>query len=139
MSSLRLPWPGAALLAAILLSGAAAPPPYPPRTLVLFVASWCAPCHGELRQLESIAALAAPITVRVTPVDQSYATAAMLRDVPAARIWRSARAVDAYAQQSGSLPFSVMTDGSGRPCATHDRALDAASIVAMRRRCGTVS
>lgn len=134
MSSIR-PLPrGIVLLAAALLPAAAAPV-YPPRTLVLFVASWCAPCRAELRQFDAIAAAAAPLEVRVAPLDWTRGTAAMLRTVPAAHVWRSARVAEAFAQHSGGLPFSLMTDAEGRICATHDRALDPAAVRAMRRRC----
>ena len=128
---------GLALLAATPLPAAA--PSYPPQTLVLFVASWCAPCRAELRHLDEIAAAATPVEVRVTPIDQSSGTAAMLRDVPPARIWRSAHTVNAYAQSSGLLPFSIMTDAQGRTCATHDRALDPVSVTAMRHHCDGAS
>lgn len=135
MSSLRLVSIILAIGGTFMLQGAAPPPIYPPRTLILFVASWCAPCRGELRQIDTIAAAASPLDVRVTPVDRSNATAAMLRDVLPMHIWRSARAVNAFAQQTGGLPFSVMTDADGEPCATNDRALNAAAVQAMRRRC----
>lgn len=138
MSSLRFLLPGCAMLGAAPLPPAATPI-YPPRSLILFVAAWCAPCRAELRQVRAIAAAAAPVEVRVTPLDRSSATAAMLRDVPPARIWRSARAVDAFAHDAGSLPFSVMTDADGRPCATHDRALDTTAVLAMRQRCERAS
>ena len=138
MSSLRPLRLAVASLSGCLLP-AAAPPAYPPRTLIVFVASWCAPCRVELRQIEAIATIAAPIEVRVTPVDRSSGTEAMLRDISAARVWRSARALNTFAQNNGSLPFNLMTDTTGRPCATYDRALDPAAVLIMRRRCDGVS
>lgn len=135
MSSLRFSLFSAAVFAAAVPPAAASTPAYPPHTLILFVASWCAPCHAELRQIDAIASAAAPVDVRVTPVDRSGGTAALLRDVPPTRIWRSAQAVSIFTRSNGALPFSVMTDAKGRPCATHDRALDPASVIAMRRRC----
>jgi thiol-disulfide isomerase/thioredoxin len=107
----------------------------PPRTLILFVASWCVPCHAELRQIDAIAAAADPVQVRVVPVDRTPASAALFRGVAPARIWRSARAVGAYTQLAGSLPFSVMTNAAGNTCATHDRGLDRAAVITMRRSC----
>jgi hypothetical protein len=85
--------------------------------------------------LDAIMASADPLDVRVVPIDRSSATTAMLRGVPSARIWRSASAADAFVRDNGSLPFAMMTDTGGRPCAAHALAVDAAAITAMRRRC----
>ena len=109
---------------------------YPPRTLMLLVASWCAPCRTELARLDSIVDAAGPVAVRVVPIDDRPATRAMLRDVPRERVWRTAVALDLVSRETGGLPFSLMTDDAGRRCATHARPLDADAVAAMRRRCG---
>jgi hypothetical protein len=138
MSSIPLIRSSLILLAAAMLP-AASTPIYPAHSLILFVASWCAPCRAELRDIDRLIVLAAPATLRVTPIDRTAATAAMLRSVAPARIWRSARAVDDFARQSASLPFSLMTDAEGRACATHRRALDRVAIEDLRRRCSAAS
>ena len=125
--------------AATLLVGAAPAAPLPPDTLVLAVASWCAPCRGELARLDEIVAAAGATEVRVLPIDRSAATAAMLRGIDPRRIWRSAAAADAVLAETGGLPFSVMTDNRGRRCAAHARPLDAAAVRAMRARCRAAS
>lgn len=135
MSSLRaVPFGLLSASLAMLLTGAARPA-YPPRAVILFVASWCAPCRAEIARLDTIVASADPLEVRVVPIDRSAATTAMLRGVSSARIWRSAGAADAFVRDNGSLPFAMMTDAGGRPCATHVLAVDPAAIAAMRRRC----
>ena len=136
MSTLRTV-PLALLLAGIAgAASAVAEPPYPPRALLLFVASWCAPCRAEIGRLDAIAASAEPLDVRVVPLDRTSATAAMLRGVPSARVWRSASAADAFVRDRGSLPFAIMTDAAGRACATYAYAVDSAAVTALRRRCG---
>ena len=118
-----------------MLGGASAPSPYPPQTLLLLVASWCAPCRVELSRLDAIAEAAGPWQVRVVPVDATRATSAMLRTVDPGRVWRSARGIEALSRDTGGLPFSMMTDAAGQPCARHSRMLDAAAVREMRGRC----
>lgn len=120
---------------------AAEPPPrYPPHVVLLLVAPWCAPCHGELARLDAVADAAAPRSVRVFSVDQGTRARAMVRDVPAARRWepaadewRRARA-DLMARTPG-LPFSVATDARGRVCAASGGGLDAGRTRALVKRC----
>ncbi|MHA6722552.1 thioredoxin domain-containing protein [Sphingomonas sp. RS2018] len=107
-----------------------------PDTLYLLVASWCAPCRVELSRLPALRAAAAPIAVRVVPIDATAATTAMLRGIDPATIDRSARTIDALGSQTGGLPFSLMTDRTGQRCATHRAPLDVMAVRAMRERCG---
>lgn len=115
---------------------AAEPEPLPPNTLLLLVAARCAPCRGELARLDAIAEAAGPVAVRVVPLDGNPATRRMLANVPAWRIDATPRVVERVASRTGGLPFSLMTDAAGRPCAEHARPLDAAGVRAMRRSCG---
>ncbi|KQN91962.1 hypothetical protein ASE90_04190 [Sphingomonas sp. Leaf67] len=127
---------------ALLLTGAAPAEParYPPRSILLFVASWCAPCHGELRQLPAIAAGAGAYRVLVVPIDRGRVTDAMLRVVPAEQLWRpdmerlAELRGDLLAKTAG-LPFSVAIGGDGRACAMHRGGMTAASAREMRVEC----
>lgn len=127
----------APLFAASLLAGPApAATPLPPDTLLLLVASWCVPCHGEIARLGALQAAAGGIDVRVVPYDRRPATLRMLARVDPAHITASSSIVAALASRTPALPYSVMTDATGRICADHTRALDVEAVRAMRRRCG---
>ncbi len=111
---------------ALLLIGAAPAEPvrYPARTILLFVASWCAPCHGELRQLPAIAGGAGPYRVLVVPIDRGRATDAMLRAVPVEQVWRpdAARMAEVRGEllaKTAGLPFSVCTNCGLPPSARY--------------------
>jgi len=115
-------------------------PGYPPRSVLLLVAPWCAPCHAEVARLDALAAAATPLSVRVLLVDQGARARAMVRDVPSAQrweppadAWRRARA-DLMARTPG-LPFSVVTDGQGRICAATGGGLTPERVRALIRRC----
>lgn len=103
-------------------SAAAEQPQPPPTTLVLFVASWCAPCRVELGDLPAISAAAKPFATLVLPLDEGAATAAMLRAVPPAQRWepgpglRAWLRTDVLAGEAG-LPLTVVLDRHGHPCA----------------------
>lgn len=129
----------AALLLAVAPAGAAAPV-YPARTILLFVASWCAPCHGEIAALPRLNEAAGPWRVLVVPIDRGRATAAMLSGVPVAQRWvpdavrMAAMREDLFAGTAG-LPFSVAIREDGRPCGAHRGVLSAARVVALRAGC----
>lgn len=131
------------LLAALCMHGsgtAAEEDRYPPETLLLFVASWCAPCHAELAQLPAIARGAQPYRVLVLPFDDKRASLAMLSQVPAAQRWipgnadRRRMAAELFGDTSG-LPFSVAIGADGRPCGTIRLGLDAARAEALVAGC----
>lgn len=115
----------------------------PPRAAVLlFVASWCAPCHGELRALPEIVAAAAPMRVFVVPIDAARGTDRMMKRVPDDRRWRlpPAAATTLMRRLAGGapgLPTSVAIDASGAVCTVVREPLSPARAVAIRRRCAS--
>ncbi|MFD1035417.1 TlpA family protein disulfide reductase [Sphingomonas hankookensis] len=134
-------WAALALLAWGAGPAVAAPMPYPPRTILLFVASWCAPCHGEIAQLPRLTEAARPYAVTVVPIDRGRATAAMLVGVPATQRWVPDAAAlatirDGLFGGTAGLPFSVAIGGDGRVCGEHRGVLSPGKVEAMRRGCG---
>ncbi len=136
----------------VILLSAAAPPTsapaaprvgeqhYPPRTIIMLVAAWCAPCRGELARLDEIAAAAGGRPIEVLAIDDSAATQRMLRLVDPARVWRPdvaerARLRAALLARTAGLPYAVATDAHGVICADTDGGLDAARTIALVRRC----
>lgn len=132
-------WVAALLLAAG--SAGATPTAYPARTILLFVASWCAPCHGEIAALPRLREAAVPWRVLVVPIDRGRATAAMMAGVPVAERWvpdaaaMAAMRAELFGGTAG-LPFSVAIGGDGRPCGVHRGVLSAARVAALRAGCG---
>lgn len=112
----------------------------PPESILLFVASWCAPCHGELARLEAIGRGAQPYRILVVPFDDSRATRAMLERVRPAQRWQPDRATQRrlaaeVARRSAGLPFSLALNSEAQICAGHSEALNAASAAAMVAAC----
>lgn len=133
-------WAALALLACGAGPAVAAPMPYPPRTILLFVASWCAPCHGEIAQLPRLTEAARPYAVTVVPIDRGRATAAMLAGVPATQRWVPDAAAlatirDGLFGGTAGLPFSVAIGGDGRVCGEHRGVLTTARVTALRAGC----
>ncbi|WP_081988004.1 TlpA family protein disulfide reductase [Sphingomonas sp. 37zxx] len=120
--------------------GFAQEPTIPRDTVLLFVASWCAPCHAELRELDAIAAAARPARTMVVAYDDTRATRAMLRDLPPQNRWPINSAADrqrrrALTQAAVGLPYAVLTDGKGKPCAASNRGLNAERARQLLQRC----
>lgn len=132
-------WLGAALLLLGPPAGAETGR-YPPNSVLLFVASWCAPCHAELARLPAIAQGARPFRVLVVPFDDRPATLAMIAAVPEAQRWRPDRAMQRRLTkelpgETGGLPFSIAVDGDGRTCGSVRVGLDGPGAAALVARC----
>lgn len=134
---------GRAAIMAVLLAApadAAEPVRYPPETVLLFAAAWCAPCRAELARLEEIGAAARPYRVQVVAYDDLPATRAMIEGLPAAARWTPDRAsrravLREVTELSSGLPFALAVDAQGRRCASARAGLDAASTAALVARC----
>ncbi|MBB3910204.1 TlpA family protein disulfide reductase [Sphingomonas desiccabilis] len=133
-----------AVLAGVVLlsatSAAGEPPAYPTRTVLLFVAGWCAPCRAELQQLPQITAAARPYRVLVVPVDSGRRVEQMLAGVPAVQRWRPqgegwTRVQADLLSATAGLPYSVALGADGRPCASSRRGLDPARAADLVSRC----
>ncbi len=131
---------GAAQAPDRLVDGDGAPRPLPAPAIVLFWASWCAPCRVELEMLDPLAAAASPTPVIVIPMDESRTTVALLAGIDPARIRYvpsgAYRLLRTLAGDSGALPVSVALEPSGAVCAIKQGALSVAEAGAWARRCG---
>lgn len=116
-------------------------PRLPPRSVIVLVASWCAPCRGELARLDTIAPAIGGRTLRVLAIDDSAATARMLRVIDPARVWRPDAGVDhvraLLLARTAGLPFSVVTDARGAVCAQGNGGLDAHRAAALVQHCAS--
>lgn len=113
---------------------------YPPSSVLLFVASWCAPCHAELDRLPAITRSARPFRVLVVPFDDSAATRAMMQAVPPEQSWQPdqrtrRRLMRVVMGETAGLPFSMAVDGEGRACGSFRRGLDGQTTAALIARC----
>lgn len=113
---------------------------YPENTVLLLVAGWCAPCRGELAQIDAIAEGAAPYGVRVLLVDDSKAGRRMVASLPPARRWipddaAYAAARAALLSRTPGLPYSAAFDASGTLCADRRGGLDPDRVRALVSRC----
>lgn len=129
-----------AVLIGVAPSAAAEEPAYPADSVLLFVAAWCAPCRAELARLDEIEAAAGTKIVRVVPFDDDAGTAAMLDGVKPRLLWRpggwQARAVrEDVSGRTAGLPYGLVTDRAGRPCAETRRGLTGPRVRALVAQC----
>ncbi len=140
MSTRRLLPLALASLGALAAAPAPADGKYPSRTLVMFVADWCAPCHGEVARLGEITVAARGWRVVVADGDVPTRPGRLVRGVAAERRWIPDAATIARMRRElladvPGLPYAVAFDAAGRPCADNRRPLDAARTRTMLASC----
>lgn len=112
----------------------------PPNSILLFVASWCAPCHAELARLPAISRGAQPFQVLVVSFDETSATRAMIQAVPPTQRWRPSkqlrsRFVAELTGRTAGLPFSVAIGTDGKACGVVRKGLDAQTAADLVASC----
>lgn len=113
----------------------------PPSTILLFWASWCAPCRAEVADIATLERAAAPMRVVVVPVEPRSAWRGLLRSVRADQIYLPLEGGLTLMQRltggsAASLPVSIATDSERRICGVHRVAVTRAIIEHWRDRCG---
>ena len=109
------------------------------RTILMFGASWCAPCIAELRNIAALASDANPDRIVIGWTDGGIRR----YKLPLPGNVEIASGVDAqqmarrYASGIAGLPYSVMIDGQGRKCAEWKSGLTPEAISEMRIACAT--
>ncbi len=111
-----------AMMTVLLLAGPAAASDdakLPANALLLFGANWCAPCLEELRNLPALARAAAPSRIILAWTDG--APPRLWREWPAnadvTPIADALQAMQRFGGSSAGLPYAVLLDGKGKPCA----------------------
>ena len=130
----------ASIALALTPAAAGAPMRYPPATIVMFVAGWCAPCHAEIARLDEIADAARPFAVAVAVLDDSPAGRAMVRGIAPDRLFRFPPAMRARIEarlyrDSAGLPYSLAIAEDGHACADRHDGLTAARVRTMIATC----
>ena len=87
--------------------------------VILFGASWCAPCRAELRNLPELASAVAPARIEIAWIDRAprVATRAAGPNVVVIPPAEAQRKFAAIAGVNQALPVAAMIDASGRTCA----------------------
>lgn len=109
----------------------------PKHVILMFGASWCAPCIAELRDIAGLASAAAPARIKVIWSDGrigGYKLPA-LRNVEIASDTDMQRMTRQYASGISGLPFSVMLNEQGRKCSEWKAQLTSEAIKWMRATC----
>ena len=109
------------------------------RRILMFGASWCAPCIAELRNIATLASSARPdrIVIAWTDKDIRRYTLAVPGNVEIASGPDAQRMARQYASDISGLPYSVMIDGQGRKCAEWTAGLSSEAISRMRVICAS--
>ncbi len=109
------------------------------RTILLFGASWCAPCITELRNIAALASSASPDRIVIAWTDGGIRRykPVLPGNVEIAQNVDAQQLALRYASGIAGLPFSVMIDGQRRKCAEWKSELTPEAIRQMRVTCST--
>ena len=107
------------------------------RTVILFGASWCAPCIAELRGIGGLAVAAPADRIVVAWADTGIARFRFEHpaNVEVVSPKRAAELTQAYAADSAGYPYAVMLDGHGKVCARWRKGLTEEALATLRSQC----
>lgn len=126
------------LIAGIAMSNIArAEPGIEEPTIILFGASWCAPCRVELRNLTLLARAAAPHRLQIAWIDRAPAASALTAgpNVSILSPEEARRKFEKVAGNNQGLPIVAMIDGNGRSCAVLRQPATVVRIQSLVARC----
>lgn len=107
-------------------------------SIILYGASWCAPCQSEIRGAAALAAAASPEQI-VIVWDDAPALRRRLAAVANVRVAGDAEATRLIGlidrQWQAGLPYALMRDARGRRCAVWHGALGARDVPRLRAAC----
>lgn len=107
------------------------------RTLVLFGASWCAPCIAEVRDIASLASAVRPGRILIAWADDGIGRIRFERpenvELASPQQARSMAAV--HRAGFAGYPYAVMLDEKGRKCAQWRGQLTLEVVAEMRGNC----
>lgn len=120
--------------------GASGPAMVPRSTVLLFWASWCAPCRAEVGDIAALRQAAEPMDVLVVPIEPGRTDRTLLPGLSSDQIHEPAGGgLNLMLRLTGgaaaALPVSVALDAEGRVCGVHRTRLTQAVVAGWRRRC----
>lgn len=114
--------------------------PLPPSAVLLFWASWCAPCQAEVRDIAELERAAAPLRVVIIPIEPRRQWQPLLRSLRPDQMYLPPEGGMTMLQRltggRAALPVSIAVDADGRICAIHYVGVTAALLERWRTICG---
>lgn len=125
------------ILFLVLLCGSARAKEQMERRIVLFGASWCAPCLVEIRELSHLAAAAAPdrLIIAWTDTGADGYLATLPANVERVERRTAQHMLESLGGDAAGLPYAVMLDAQGRRCAEWRAPLKPRDVARLRALC----
>jgi thiol-disulfide isomerase/thioredoxin len=107
-----------------------------PRTIILFGASWCAPCRVELRQLPTLARLSAPDHLEIAWIDRKPATGdAAYPNVKILSVRDAREKLERFGGDISGLPLTIILGSDMQVCSALREPLTASGVRRLQSSC----